>query len=252
MKENRSTNDEVLARDEQHICDMLGCLERVEAPANFEFRVKGRIAARRQSDTKRRWVPASAAIAAPLGLALAIGGYFVISTSYSPGVVAEPQTAELKPAVLPQAEPSFSVLPPVAAASPVEAETVALSTGPATSRPIPVSPGIKRTNLVRPPANFAGGSIDETRRISPEINVSLPAKEALLSIGVDANYGGSSWTVGSVRSGTAAARSGLKPGDVIEAVNGRPLDVNTSFEGKFTGHSVRVRREGKIVQVDLH
>jgi S1-C subfamily serine protease len=76
-------------------------------------------------------------------------------------------------------------------------------------------------------------------------------KDALSSMGVDANYAGLSWTVGGVRQNSPAERSGLKAGDVIEAVNERPLAEKTAFESKFSGKTVRVRRDGKVIRIQL-
>jgi membrane-associated protease RseP (regulator of RpoE activity) len=241
---------------EQEISDMLGSLKRVGAPGDFGFKVRARIAGRRPSGARRSWLPASAAVAAPLGLVLAVGGYFTLTTFYSPSNVQGPATAELAPAALPPAEIAER---PVLAGQPVfevPPDTLLTSASPELEPRMAdlrtVDPTVKKTMSAKKmvPAN-GGGSLDTTLGIPHEVNVSLSAKDVLSDIGVDANLSGSSWTVGTVRQNSAAARSGLKAGDVIEAVNDKPLSGAASFPGKFVGHSVRVRRDGKVVQIPL-
>jgi len=284
MRDQEQNFNNTPAGDEEQISHLLGSLERVETPGDFGFRVKGRIAARRQLGGRRRWLPASAAVAAPLGLALAVGGYFTLTTMYSPGDVRGPQVAEMKPASLPAAVVDSGP------AAPLTREVSSVDPGQITDDPIApvapsadkitvmvprsVDPGINaarvRTTSSRRPTmdNTGGGSIDQAGGISVEVppkstdanqapamnpaagNTPVPAKSVLSAMGIDATYG-SSWTVGSVRAGSSAARSGLKSGDVIEAVNGQPLSGATSFNGKFTGRSLRVRRDGKVINVNI-
>jgi len=54
-----------------------------------------------------------------------------------------------------------------------------------------------------------------------------------------------------VKKGSSAERSGLRAGDVVEGINDKPVSDKTSFNGKFAGKSVQVRRDGKIVRIDL-
>src|SRR4051812_34489060 len=104
MRNLDDKDQDMMPDGEREISDMLGSLKRVETPGDFGFRVKGRIAGRRPSTGRRSWLPATAAVAAPLGLVLAVGGYFTLTTYYSPSNVQGPQAADLRPAVLPAAE----------------------------------------------------------------------------------------------------------------------------------------------------
>jgi S1-C subfamily serine protease len=54
-----------------------------------------------------------------------------------------------------------------------------------------------------------------------------------------------------VSGSSVAGRSGIKAGDVIEAVNGQVLGSKTSFGSSFTGQNLRVRRDGKSMQIAL-
>jgi S1-C subfamily serine protease len=99
-------------------------------------------------------------------------------------------------------------------------------------------------------------AVDANRGTLPEPpnmngNTPVSAKSVLSRIGIEASFSGSAWTVGSVRAGSAAANAGLKAGDVIEAVNGRPLTGTSSFDSKFTGRTLRIRRDGKTISIAL-
>jgi membrane-associated protease RseP (regulator of RpoE activity) len=127
-------------------------------------------------------------------------------------------------------------------------------------------PSVRRTSSHAPSLNPGGGSKDFTSGIVNEVpqkgpnqngrnsvdpaggNGSLPAKDVLSTKGADV---GSGWTLGNVKKGSSAERSGLKPGDVVEAIDDKPVSDKSSANGKFAGRSVRVRRDGKTVRIDL-
>ena len=55
---------------------LLGGLKRVEAPGDFDFRVKARIASGRPAGRPSSWLPALAKLSVPLAVLLLIGGFF--------------------------------------------------------------------------------------------------------------------------------------------------------------------------------
>ena len=261
--------------EDDQISHLLASLPRVDAPGDFGFRLKARIAAATHSTGRRSWLPASAAVAAPLGLVLAVGGYFALTTMYSPSTVNAPQIVELKPAQLPAEEfvdsspqPAPTYYTGGLSSNRIEYPEIVVNPPEIdrgiVSRPIKNTGSLRRTN-----DNGGGGSVDQAlggngkevlpkavignQSIQPETigNTPRSAKAVLSSMGIDAAYAGSSWTVVGITKGSAADRSGLKAGDVIETVNGRPMTGTTSFDSKFTGRAVRVRREGKSIQIDL-
>ena len=80
------------------VSQLLGSLKRVEAPGDFDFRVKARIAAGRPVDRNKSWLPAVARFAVPLGLLLLIGGFFGYNALYSPKNIAVVPVVEKQPA----------------------------------------------------------------------------------------------------------------------------------------------------------
>ena len=97
----RNADDKIQDSDEAQISGLLASLKRVEAPGDFGFRVRARIASAKPASGRGSWLPASVAVAAPLGLVLAVGGYFTLTTVYSPATVLPPAVADLRPAELP-------------------------------------------------------------------------------------------------------------------------------------------------------
>src|SRR5688572_29519198 len=98
--------------DEQQISKMLGGLKRVEAPGDFDLRVRGRIAAGKPAD-KSSWLPVPVRLAVPLGLLLLVGGYFAFNSFYWTGNVSVP-VAEVQPIIepAPGAVKNEQVVPP--------------------------------------------------------------------------------------------------------------------------------------------
>jgi len=258
----RNADDKIQDSDEAQISGLLGSLKRVEAPGDFGFRVRARIASARPSTGRGSWLPASAAVAAPLGLVLAVGGYFTMTTIYSPATVSPPAVADLRPAELPpldvidrnfvgESAPDVAALGPGTEQSPMVVQPREID------RAIVARPSVKRTGSHLPSSDPGGGSEVLASGIVNEIppkgsnngrNPADPARDVLSTMGADV---GSGWTLGNVKKGSSAERSGLKAGDVVEAINDKPVSDKTSFNGKFAGKSIRVRRDGKTVRIDL-
>ncbi|MEP6789145.1 MAG: PDZ domain-containing protein, partial [Acidobacteriota bacterium] len=61
----------------------------------------------------------------------------------------------------------------------------------------------------------------------------------------------SSWRAEAISAHSMAERVGVKAGDMIEAINDQPLSEKTVFGNKFDGKSLRIRRDGKSMQIEL-
>lgn len=225
-EQNNFENDEVSS--------LLGTLKRMDAPGDFDFHVRTRIAAGRPSAS---WLPFPARVAVPLLLVAAIGGYFGVTSLRSPAVK-EASIASVPvnpPAVLEARHESTNSEPVLPTNSQTNDSIALLPPGGDKGVEKEKAPGAFQPKT--PATKRGGGSVVETQRIANVLSLHrLPTKKILSDIGVDANFSGSAWTVGEVKQNSVAERSGLKSGDLIEAVNGK---------------KVRVRRDGKIVQIDL-
>ncbi len=264
--DNQNKDLDAVTDDERRVAEMLGSLKRVEAPGDFDVRVRARIAQGRPASSNGQWLPQWARYAVPLALAIAVGGYFAIDR-YS-------RTAESTPAEIVRNETVQTASPPVTAANTVTqpvADNNAANTVIAVNRETASAP---KSAVPRPNSDTdtsGGGSFVEAvrpgKRLLPkgidpnapqpgrprdfDADAKIPVTEVLTVIGVRANYRGSNWTVESVVDHSAAGDAGIKPGDVIETINDQKLSEKTAFNGKFVGRSIRVMRGGKPVMIDL-
>ncbi|CAN5231702.1 hypothetical protein BH20ACI2_BH20ACI2_00230 [soil metagenome] len=250
---------------EEKISQLLSSLPRVEAPGDFGFRVKARIADGRPAQSSATWLPTAVKAAVPLGLAVFVGGYFALTSFYIPNDPVAPLAAveNARP------EPVSIREQPIVAQTqpPVVINDVSDGTqGPSVYRERETT--VKTSALKRPvnrktaTDNRDSGSYVEAasdaRNPSPAADPAskpeavvkgTPAGEILTRIGVNALFGESGWKAESVSPNTAAARAGVKAGDVIEAVDDQELTDLGSVGKPVTGKKLRVNREGKSVEI---
>lgn len=226
---------------------LLSGLKRVEAPGDFDFRVKARIVSGRPMDRDNSWLPASVRLAVPLGLLLLVGGYFGLHAIYSPNNLGVSPVVGIQDTV-----PATDVKSTEPVAPPVR-EIIAKSVE---SKPADTDNDINARSsekkiVLSGPSNRkpGGGSYDVARRISKTLRPKgVTAKDVLTFIGVEAD---ALWKVGLVKQNSMADRSGLRTGDVIEAINDQTLTEKTVFGNRSSGKTVRVRRDNKSIQIDL-
>jgi hypothetical protein len=234
--------------DEQ-IAGLLAGLKSVEAPADFHFRVRARIAQGQPRTRRVYWmVPAM-----PLAFATVLGTYFgwqVMSPTVTPS----------SPEIV-QASESFVSPAPIASApviTPTVAESRRSSEAALAGLPEP-KPQAPVTQVKASPERKAqrqaesgsgGGSEDlaatavkeivaPTNTNSPKVASQISGRELLAKNGIVVGAGFV------VRSGG----SKLQAGDVIEAINGEP--VSSTFGNLTTIQTLRVRRDGEIIRIDL-
>jgi hypothetical protein len=278
---NRSDREngmnELEPRDTDDVSNLLGALPRVEAPANFEFGVKARIAAGAASP-QASLVP-FLKIAAPLSFVLLLAAfvifYGIVPTSDNAPPVASADPTQNDVAVsMPDARQEQS--PQVSGSQAAEtvdvpAVTPSIATGePKRQRPVrrtgragsvAVSQGGRdgSVDLAIRPANVilprGFQSVTQPNRDANAANVDagreIPIREVLEMLGVKAEFADGGWTVLSTADNSIATRSGVRSKDVIEAFNDQDLTEGTTLKAGFAGKSLRVRRDGKRVKLDL-
>ncbi|MEO7539851.1 MAG: PDZ domain-containing protein [Pyrinomonadaceae bacterium] len=270
---NQEYKQDTATTDNDPVSRLLAGLPKVGAPGDFEFRVKAGIASRRETGVRSSWSPVTAAVAVPMMLAILVGGYFGLSSLYSPTVdsgssFAEVQAEEVRQPIAVPSQEIYARMVDQKPVNPEQAQVKPAETG--------ISPQIANTEKrvttpTRPEKLSGGGSFDvassESRRILPRgfdaaqspaadpkavnTNTKISPQTIFSLMGIKASYTVSGWIVQSVAANNMADRSGIKVGDVIEAVNGQSVTENTMFGNNFLGKSVRVRRGGKIVQISL-
>jgi hypothetical protein len=244
------SKEENLSPDEQRIAELIGTLRHVDAPGDFETHVRARIASGRDEKPRMFWRPVFAGVG---GIAvLVFVGYlgFRSPTPNVPTNVAQTSTNDQPPVV--QKQPSIIAPTPASSVAPQTPET-AVANKP-------------KGNKLLPPAQ-QGGSIDEAVHQSNVLvpktynpsqhrpndtsglgTAEIPVTMIFQAIGVHATWNGG-WHVDSVEAKNVAGRSGVRSGDIIEALNGQPVTENTSFKGSFSGKSMRVQRNGSVIEI---
>lgn len=265
------------ARDTDDVANLLGALPRVEAPANFEFGVKARIAAGDVSPQAS--VVPFLKIAAPLSFVLLLAAFVIFygivpSNDNAPAVATadpvQPDVAVSMPSAPQEQSPQVSgpqvaetvdvpqVTTPVATGAPRKAEPVR-RTGRTGSAAVPQGGRDGSVDLAIKPGRVISApgfeSVTNPNRDMNARNVDtgreIPIREVLEMLGVKAEFAGGGWTVRSTADNSIATRSGVRSDDVIEAFNDRDLTEGTTLKAGFAGKSLRVRRDGKQVTLDL-
>ncbi len=229
---------------------LIGTLGRVQAPKDFDFQVRARIAIGKPQEKRASWFPATVRFAAPLGLLLAVGGYVGYNSVYSTDVASVPVVAYAP------AEPGSPVNNPVAQDQPVVNTEVIADQTLAEAKPETTPDRILKTGQKTPavtePKNEkpGGGSYDTAATDSKKINapdiddlapapkrVLISAKDFLSSIGVSASSTGTGGRIQSV--GGSAAAVGIMVGDVIESISVQTRTIRVTRDGKSLAFSIR-------------
>lgn len=262
-------------KETQAVAGLLDSLPRVEAPKDFDFRVKARIAAGQPARVS--WFPMAARVAVPLGLVLSVGGYFGYQSVYPPASNDIVSVANTSNSSFVQPQPSIEVSAsnsiPSLPADTIAAEKMVVRP-PAVDNTVVSSANPTQVRTAGRPGvsgDRRGGSFDIShsdstkvypKGVDPRRRVlvtprefeqpgAISAKDVLTQFGADVVYSGSGWRVAAVKDNSAAQKAGLKSGDLVEAINDQPLNEKTSFKGQFSGKSMRLKRDGATVLVDL-
>lgn len=260
--------------NDDKISRLLGSLGRVDAPKDFEHRLKARIANDANSPRTARKSNPILAFAVPVSLLVLLGIFLYVSDLISPTtgrledvVVSEPineKTAvtgspEIAKAV--QNADEFRERASAVPAPPTTAHNRAILRSTATRK--------SSTQLDRESGNSIVLSATQPerpilppginpQRISPEDRPpgfdrqgKPTIDEVFELIGIETVRAVSGVTVRSVRRNGIADRSGVRSGDLVEAIDDRPINETTTFEDGSTLKTVRVRRDGRQVVLQI-
>ncbi|MGI8812193.1 MAG: PDZ domain-containing protein [Pyrinomonadaceae bacterium] len=266
---------EELERDDRQVADLLGTLPRVEAPKDFDFRLKARMAQGRPSAAAAPFsLPVWLKFAAPTALLFIVGVFYFALPIRDAGPKGNEITAQaaspmpvvaVTPTIAPAPEIA-SVQPPISAPvtpSHLRPERIAVAQRTSMQKAMPARPAAD--------ANDGGGSIDRAVRgtsttilprginttpvntaVTPPGFANAPnvsVRDVFSQLGVDAEYS-NGWVVKNVRAHSVAGTAGLRSGDVIEAIDDKPIsEVNE--KGAFNGRAITVRRDGRSVKLTL-
>ncbi len=274
-EKNITKAGEVLTHDDAEVSRLLRGLKRVSAPPDFDVRVRARIASGRPQETSTVGFPLFARYAAAFGAIILFAGLLGVvwiykGTTNSGTTVAGPAPIT-NPSQVVAANNSVMVadIPTKTPGDDRAGISPSLPSGNPRTQTKDMDRDIVPANSISP--DGAGGSKTEARREAKRVlpkgidpnaprvqkpkefddAPQTPATDIFSLLGVDAKFSNNSWRVGLVKPSTTAERVGVKTGDIIEAVNDQPIKRTTSFPGAFTVKSIRVNRDGKIVNIPL-
>lgn len=241
-------------KQEEEISTILGSLRRIEAPENFEGVVRTRIAETRPARALTR--PAlllGLKFAFPLLLLLMLGAFLILSND-----------TPIDQAAVPQPDNS-----PVEIAE-IDAPSV-LDTGMAKNmnarrEPTPGTRDQKSARIVDPqmsedqaltPDNstvFPKG-VDPRNAVptnrKPPGNGVIPPTSILSMIGIASSCSPRGCLAGEVRPDSIAERSGVRSGDLIEAIDDRAIGSASQLTGSVSVSSLRILRDGRRITLRL-
>ena len=162
---------------------------------------------------------------------------------------------------MPAAPAPEVVTPPVVtAAAPAETKAGAslpireVATRAQAKRPVPRKPAVddsrgsgsyvEAASNTRNPLPGADNPV-----VKPEEVKGTPAGEVLKRIGVEALFGESGWKANNVSPNTAAAKAGVQAGDIIESVDDQEMTDLGSVAKPAKGKKLKVKRDGKSVEI---
>lgn len=250
--------------DEQKISQMLGGLKRVEAPKDFDFHLKARIAKGRPEEVRPASLFPILKYALPLVLVLFVSAGILLRSSYNTypePVVLEPNSSQ--PSVPTNVVGSVDSVnttsssnqlvdngrkPSIAGSDVAEQQPKVPESGG--SRDFPSRPD---RPLILPP----GGRFDDrTVRVAPTPRnprgmeqKKYTAQEGLVELGIEADFENGSWSVKSVKANMAGDAIGVKRGDRIIALDGKPINDKTEFDGKVDVRTIRVSRGSETLDL---
>jgi hypothetical protein len=248
-----NSNEENRIHEERRVAELVGTLRRIDAPGDFEARVRSRIAQRRYASPHRSMVPVFAGVVTLAVLAFV--GYLGLRSWNTPAKTQQIETANTQTsAPIPANSSQPTVSGPTPNAPTTNGQTVATTTQSKDKKPANHAPqGGSIDEASKDDHKLNGRSFDPAQRKSTDNNVvgsgQIPVTVIFDAVGAHAYWNGSGWQVDKVRSQSVADLGGLRTGDVIESIGGHPVGENTTFSDSLVGKSLRVRRKGAAVEI---
>lgn len=283
------TNCQKFHFEQTKLWEMLGGLNRVEAPKDFDFQLRARIARSKPEDYRQtgffpalRYILPLSAILVVLSV-VALSGLFLVDSNSIPSVAVSETPNPLVNAAMPinnfvEPKEISAEKSPLVNNAPVY-ETNSLKPATLDQRPEVAgkkieggskdSPHEKPNVVITPENEDSGGGLrdrdftfgspkvftpsgipnpnQKTETNSNQNNAQTKISDILSMLGIKAN----SLKVVSVQKSSIAERSGVKVGDVIEAINGKKITGDT-LEGKEVSvKSLTVLRNGERQEITL-
>lgn len=268
---NNLSERETLSADEQQISRLIGGLEKVSAPNDFDFRLKARLAAAKENQIQPRF-RRTLRYVLPLTAAVIIAAFVLIQAGLFTSNIEQPVLVENPKREVPAVSDNFVPDNQIAQASNSSvAENKAEEKIPDSSvaEPTPekettAKNPVRKQNRIEPkssPLDEPGGSrliaqSPSNVNIFPEgipgnQNNRVSVKEFLKMIGIETEQNQENLIIKSVKENSVSGRSGVKPGDVIEAVDEQKLERGNLPPNFTGGKTLTVSRDNKTLKIEL-
>jgi hypothetical protein len=266
--ENFKSEIEDLDQNDQQVASMLGALKRVEAPADFDLQLKGRIArgAPATSSAFASWIR-FAAIPGALGvlaLFLVFSGVFTFNTESIPPVAEAPVkvAGQTAPPMEVVSEPRLDISePPQESIAPTLVEAVNSQPAPRKNRvtvddkrmrSASFDVGLGIANKVIQPRGFPPVQPANTNQRPRSFQTGgINVRDALSAIGIDVEQAAEGWAVKAVSANSAGGRSGIQAADLIEMIGDQAVKGKVSLPGRVFFDSITLVRSGKRTVIKL-
>lgn len=265
---NRKHLEKGMEENGRELADLLAALPRVEAPANFDFGVKARIAA--GGPKRRSAIFPFLKVAVPLSLVLLIGA-FVFFYGTMPGAdtpdVAIGSNSISEPARVAKTEERAAQEPPESVSAPQVAEPGEREVLTASARPRKttgrglansVSSDIRDYKINVTPANVicprgipCAGNSNTLSNSNASQGSDVSVREILEFLGMKVDVVKGKWTVSSTAANSIAERSSVLANDVVESINDQAIGGKSKLKGKVEAKVLTIGRDGKSIKLDL-
>jgi len=263
---NRMNQHEAVGMEHSDVADVLGSLPRVEAPPNFDFGLKAKLAGANAGT----WTFLSfIMVAAPVSLILLIGAFAIFYATRPAGdtiaAISNSTTENNSPAETATAQNS----PASVANERTDEIPIATSMASVSVEPKRAAANLKKRAQAKTAREEGGGSKTQalgTSKVITPPGIPDPSRNrgsnssgagdiavrgVLEMLGMKADFVGGGWIVRSAAKNSIASRAGIQSNDVIEAVNDQSVGEKTMLKSGFQGKSISVRRDGKLVKLEL-
>ncbi len=279
-----NNEQENLSRNDEKIRQILGSLEKVDAPGNFDFQLKSKIA-NTKSTRKKLEFWRYFAIGAPSLACLALVAFFAFNRNIPPpqnnvAEAKEPQKIEslpvnnVKQPEVPSVEVAVQTTPETTnfkkESKIIEPKIVEDTVIAKADKPKNVGLENKKVLPKKPVVkdNFAGeitsAATDIQKPILPkglngnspnlkinETDTVFEIESLLNDLGIETTAENGKLKVKSVRKNSSAERSGIKNNDLIEAIDNQKIAPKETRKKSFDAKSINVTRDGKTLELKL-
>ncbi len=282
---------EVLSLEDEKVRTIIAELKRVDAPKDFDFRLKARIAKSKSTEYKSGFLPVLRYVL-PLSAVLVISAFVILNGLYFPNNQVVPKVVEsipqpkiekvnspvLSPTVTPleiasdipkdvksvtkdlpakneqtKTKQNIRISEPDTQFVVVKSPTVDLRKNPAVKEVKNNNGGGSRDSASSSPINIlpSGINLNSTPEKLSNTGIKQPlnTKEILSQLGIEALFTDVGWMTKSIKKDSLADKSGVKAGDVVEAINGKKLTDKLLNAETIEVKNLTIMRGGEKIEI---